>query len=193
SFAPDMFPPAGSPTGGPAFWHAAQNQSSKPSVHHAFWCGWLKVNRNPSMPGRSRQRATMFSRSGLWRSKCPRMQNLVGCLRTASTASALTASPSALGGRITAQSTPGAAMRTSAAAPAAVCRAVCDLWEVRTGRGQEGAVDARQATASLRSGHYMKLDGAPVSTERNTVMGVYPAKNGRWSYLHCNFPNHRAA
>src|SRR5581483_7945601 len=21
----------------------------------------------------------------------------------------------------------------------------------------------------------------------------YPAKNGRWSYLHCNFPNHRAA
>jgi CoA-transferase family III len=25
------------------------------------------------------------------------------------------------------------------------------------------------------------------------VMGVYPAKNGRWSYLHCNFPNHRAA
>ena len=32
-----------------------------------------------------------------------------------------------------------------------------------------------------------------MSTERNAVMGVYPAKNGRWSYLHCNFPNHRAA
>src|SRR6058998_2304323 len=55
------------------------------------------------------------------------------------------------------------------------------------------AVETRQATASLRSGHYMKMDGAPVSTERNAVMGVYPAKNGRWSYLHCNFPNHRAA
>jgi crotonobetainyl-CoA:carnitine CoA-transferase CaiB-like acyl-CoA transferase len=39
----------------------------------------------------------------------------------------------------------------------------------------------------------MKMDEAPVSTERNAVMGVYPAKNGRWSYLHCNFPNHRAA
>src|SRR2546425_9997154 len=39
----------------------------------------------------------------------------------------------------------------------------------------------------------MQMDGAHVSTERNTVMGVYPAKNGRWSYLHCNFPNHRAA
>jgi crotonobetainyl-CoA:carnitine CoA-transferase CaiB-like acyl-CoA transferase len=24
-------------------------------------------------------------------------------------------------------------------------------------------------------------------------MGVYPARNGRWSYLHGNFPNHRAA
>ena len=81
----------------------------------------------------------------------------------------------------------------SAAALAAVGLAVSDLWEYRTGRSQEVAVDARQATASLRSGHYMQLDGADVSTERNTVMGVYPAKNGRWSYLHCNFPNHRAA
>jgi crotonobetainyl-CoA:carnitine CoA-transferase CaiB-like acyl-CoA transferase len=82
---------------------------------------------------------------------------------------------------------------TSAAALAAVGLAVADLWELRSGRRQEVAVDTRQATASLRSGHYMKMDEAPVSTERNTVMGVYPAKNGRWSYLHCNFPNHRAA
>ena len=82
---------------------------------------------------------------------------------------------------------------TSAAALAAVGLAVADLWELRTGRRQEVAVDMRQATASLRSGRYMHMDGAPVSTERNTVMGVYPAKNGRWSYLHCNFPNHRAA
>jgi crotonobetainyl-CoA:carnitine CoA-transferase CaiB-like acyl-CoA transferase len=82
---------------------------------------------------------------------------------------------------------------TSAAALAAVGLAVSELWELRTGRRQEVAVDIRQATASLRSGHYMKLEGAPVSTERNTVMGVYPARNGRWSYLHCNFPNHRAA
>jgi crotonobetainyl-CoA:carnitine CoA-transferase CaiB-like acyl-CoA transferase len=82
---------------------------------------------------------------------------------------------------------------TSAAALAAVGLAVAELWDVRTGRRQEVAVDTRQATASLRSGHYMKMEGAPVSTERNAVMGVYPARNGRWSYLHCNFPNHRAA
>jgi crotonobetainyl-CoA:carnitine CoA-transferase CaiB-like acyl-CoA transferase len=89
--------------------------------------------------------------------------------------------------------TPFRISETSAAALAAVGLAVADLWELRTGRRQEVAVDTRQATASLRSGHYMKMDGAPVSTERNTVMGIYPAKNGRWSYLHCNFPNHRAA
>ncbi len=82
---------------------------------------------------------------------------------------------------------------TSAAALAAVGLAVSDLWTLRTGRGQQVAVDARQATASLRSGHYMKLDGATVPTDRNSVMGVYPARNGRWSYLHCNFPNHREA
>ena len=51
----------------------------------------------------------------------------------------------------------------------------------------------RQATASLRSGHYMKLGDGEVSTRRNSIMGVYPTKDGRWSYLHCNFPNHRAA
>src|SRR5213082_1030390 len=82
---------------------------------------------------------------------------------------------------------------TSAAALAAVGLAVSELWALRTGRHQQVAVDTRQATASLRSGHYLKMDGAHVSTERNAVMGVYPAKNGRWSYLHCNFPNHRAA
>jgi crotonobetainyl-CoA:carnitine CoA-transferase CaiB-like acyl-CoA transferase len=80
-----------------------------------------------------------------------------------------------------------------AATLAATGLAVSELWELRTGRRQSVAVDVRQATASLRSGHYMKLGDAGVSTERNTIMGVYPTKDGRWSYLHCNFPNHRAA
>lgn len=80
----------------------------------------------------------------------------------------------------------------STATLAVVGLAVSDLWELRTGRRQGIAIDTRQATASLRSGSYMKMDGVPVSNARNTVMGAYPAKNGRWSYLHCNFPNHRA-
>ncbi len=71
--------------------------------------------------------------------------------------------------------------------------AISDLWQLRTGHGQEVKVDTRRATASLRSGRYMAMDGASVAGERNSVAGVYPAKNGRFSYLHCNFPNHRAA
>ena len=71
--------------------------------------------------------------------------------------------------------------------------AVDDLWALRTGRQQSIGVDVRQATASLRSGHYMKLGDGEVSARRNSIMGVYPTKDGRWSYLHCNFPNHRAA
>ena len=82
---------------------------------------------------------------------------------------------------------------TAAASLAAVGLAVSDLWKLRTGRGQDVGIDIRRATASLRSGHYLKMDGDPVAAERTPVMGVYPAKNGRWSYLHCNFPNHRDA
>ncbi len=67
------------------------------------------------------------------------------------------------------------------------------LWEMRSGRSQPVGVDLRHATASLRSGHYMKLGEGEVSAARNTIMGIYPTKDGRWSYLHCNFPNHRAA
>lgn len=76
---------------------------------------------------------------------------------------------------------------------AATGLAVSDLWELRTGRKQSVGVDLRHATASLRSGHYMKLGEGEVSHRRNSIMGVYPTKDSRWSYLHCNFPNHRAA
>jgi crotonobetainyl-CoA:carnitine CoA-transferase CaiB-like acyl-CoA transferase len=81
----------------------------------------------------------------------------------------------------------------AAAALAATGLAVDELWALRTGRRQSIAVDLRQAAASLRSGHYMRLNGERVSPERAGLMGFYPAKHGRWSYLHCNFPNHRAA
>src|SRR5246500_5836859 len=80
-----------------------------------------------------------------------------------------------------------------AAALAATGLAAADLWELRNGSRQEVAVDLRQAVASLRSGHYLQVNGTRVRNERNPVMGMYPAKGGRWSYIHANFPNHRAA
>ena len=80
---------------------------------------------------------------------------------------------------------------TASASLAAVGLAVSDIWKLRTGRGQEVGVNVRQATASLRSSRYMTMDGKSIAAERHPLMGVYPAKDGRWSYLHCNFPNHR--
>jgi crotonobetainyl-CoA:carnitine CoA-transferase CaiB-like acyl-CoA transferase len=80
-----------------------------------------------------------------------------------------------------------------AATVAAAGLAAAQLWELRTGQRQQVGVDLRQATASLRSGTYMKLGDGHLSHARNSIMGFYPSKDGRWSYLHCNFPNHRAA
>jgi len=80
-----------------------------------------------------------------------------------------------------------------AATLAASGLAATELWQVRTGRRQQVTVDLRQATAALRSGNYLRLAGTDVSSERNTIMGFYPTRDGRWSYLHCNFPNHRTA
>jgi len=76
---------------------------------------------------------------------------------------------------------------------AAISLAVNDLWEMRTGRRQDIAIDTRRATASLRSGTYLKVDGTAVPNGASAVRGVYASKNGRWNYLHCNFPNHRNA
>jgi crotonobetainyl-CoA:carnitine CoA-transferase CaiB-like acyl-CoA transferase len=80
-----------------------------------------------------------------------------------------------------------------AATIAAAGLAAAQLWEMRSGRKQKVAVDLRQATASMRSGTYMKLGDGALSHARHGIMGTYPTRDGRWSYLHCNFPNHRAA
>jgi crotonobetainyl-CoA:carnitine CoA-transferase CaiB-like acyl-CoA transferase len=89
--------------------------------------------------------------------------------------------------------TPFRITETAAAALTAVGLAANDLWEIRTGRRQKIALDTRRATASLRSGTYMSMEGEKVPHAPHTVMGIYPAKNGRWYYVHANFPNHREA
>src|SRR5712671_4934342 len=75
----------------------------------------------------------------------------------------------------------------SAATLAASGLAATELWQARSGRRQRVTVDLRQATAALRSSHYIQLAGTGVSSARNTIMGFYPTRDGRWSYLHCNF------
>ena len=83
--------------------------------------------------------------------------------------------------------------QAAAASLAATGLAAANLWRTRTGRQQHISVDLRQAAASLRSGHYLKMADGGVPPSRNAIMGAYPARDGRWSYIHANFPNHRAA
>jgi crotonobetainyl-CoA:carnitine CoA-transferase CaiB-like acyl-CoA transferase len=78
-----------------------------------------------------------------------------------------------------------------AAAIAATGVAAAQLWELRTGRAQEVQVSVRAAAGALRSARYMKLDGPAQPDPLDPLTGFYPAADGRWVYLHCNFPNHR--
>src|ERR1700704_5974915 len=71
-----------------------------------------------------------------------------------------------------------------AATLAASGLAATELWQLRTGRRQRVTVDLSQAAAALRSGHYLHLTGLDVSSARNAIMGSYPSRDGRWSYLH---------
>ena len=52
---------------------------------------------------------------------------------------------------------------------AAAALAAARLWELRGGRRQQIAVDLRQATASLRSGNYMKLGDGQLSSARRPL------------------------
>ena len=120
-------------------------------------------------------------------------QALASILMSVGWSSGLAAGVEFRGGADPILPTPFRIGETSAAAVGAVGLAVSALWELRTGRRQGVVVDARHATASLRSSRYMRLDGTRVPGERAPVSGVYTTADGRWNYLHCNFVNHRDA
>jgi crotonobetainyl-CoA:carnitine CoA-transferase CaiB-like acyl-CoA transferase len=82
-----------------------------------------------------------------------------------------------------------------AAAITASAMAAARLWALRTARGrrQTISVDLRHAAAALRSGRYLRIGGAVPKDPVDRVSGLYPARDQRWVFLHCNFPNHRAA
>ncbi len=78
-----------------------------------------------------------------------------------------------------------------AAVLAATGIAASALWHLKTKRRQQVSVDVPAAAISLRSGKYMEIDGRPCDREFAPLMKFYPAKNGRWVFLHTNFPNLR--
>ena len=71
--------------------------------------------------------------------------------------------------------------------------AASELWRLRTGRGQTVSVDVPAATISLRSSRYLRVAGREPEREFAPLMKFYPAKDGRWIFLHANFPNLRDA
>jgi crotonobetainyl-CoA:carnitine CoA-transferase CaiB-like acyl-CoA transferase len=78
---------------------------------------------------------------------------------------------------------------TGAASIAAAGMAAAWLWQQATGERQEVGVDATAAAAAMQSYKFMKLDGQPPGPVMDRMTGYYRVKDGRWVYLHCNFPN----
>jgi crotonobetainyl-CoA:carnitine CoA-transferase CaiB-like acyl-CoA transferase len=77
-----------------------------------------------------------------------------------------------------------------AGAIAAVGVASARLWALRSGRSQRIGVDVRQAAASLRGHKYVLVNGANPHS-RDPITRFYQCGDGRWIYLHNNFPQLR--
>lgn len=78
-----------------------------------------------------------------------------------------------------------------AATIAATGLAAADLWELRTGRRQDVAMDLRTAAMAMRSARYTRKVGGEASGGMADISDFYPCGDGRWVQLHCNFPHHR--
>ena len=90
---------------------------------------------------------------------------------------------------------------TCAAALGAVCVAVNDLWEHKTGRRQKVSVDVRHAAAGLRSSAYIQRPGPDgvfknvVNEEHEAMRRMtqpWPTRDGRWFLPHFGLPNLKA-
>src|SRR5499427_8218268 len=79
--------------------------------------------------------------------------------------------------------------------------AVCDIWQMKTGRRQRVSIDVRHASAGLRSSVYLQRPGAdgvfrPVVNKNHEAMRAitqpWPTKDGRWVLPHFGLPNLQA-
>lgn len=81
------------------------------------------------------------------------------------------------------------AAETGAAAIAASGMAAAWLWFLKRDQRQHVSVDVAAATAAMQSYKFMKVDGRPPGAVMDVLTNAYQLKDGRWIYLHCNFPN----
>ncbi len=87
---------------------------------------------------------------------------------------------------------------TCAAVLAGIGVAVTDIWEQKTGRRQNVAIDVRRAAAALRSTTYLQRPGdngafEPVVNkghlDMRQITQPWPTKDGRWVLPHFGLPN----
>ena len=86
--------------------------------------------------------------------------------------------------------------RVAAAAQTSIAAAglaAAQIWKLRSGQGQDVAVDMRHAVVECRSERYLRVDGKPPPPTWDVIAGVYKTRDQRFVRLHTNFPHHRAA
>jgi crotonobetainyl-CoA:carnitine CoA-transferase CaiB-like acyl-CoA transferase len=86
--------------------------------------------------------------------------------------------------------------RVAAAAQASIAAAglaAAHLWKLRSGQGQDVAVDMRHAVVECRSERYLHVDGKSPPPAWDAIAGVYKTRDRRFVRLHTNFPHHRDA
>ncbi|WP_315834033.1 CoA transferase [Bradyrhizobium prioriisuperbiae] len=76
---------------------------------------------------------------------------------------------------------------------AAAGLAAASIWQARSGRMQNVAVDLQHAAIECRSERYLRVDGKPPPPAWDAIAGVYTTGDGRFVRLHTNFPHHRDA
>ena len=86
--------------------------------------------------------------------------------------------------------------RVAAAAQVSIAAAglaAADIWKLRSGEGQQVAVDMRHAVVECRSERYLRVEGTPPPPAWDAIAGVYRTRDRRFVRLHTNFPHHRDA
>lgn len=86
--------------------------------------------------------------------------------------------------------------RVAAAAQASVAAtglAAAQIWKLRSGQGQDVAVEIRHAVVECRSERYLRVDDKGTPMVWDAIAGIYKTRDQRFVRLHTNFPHHRDA
>jgi len=86
--------------------------------------------------------------------------------------------------------------RVAAAAQVSIAAAglaAADIWKLRSGQGQQVAVDMVHAVVECRSERYLRVEGTPPPPVWDAIAGLYKTRDRRFVRLHTNFPHHRDA